>query len=230
MYTEILQQPDIYLFGLRIQEPVTTLTDLLISAVCIYAFYVIKKRTAPTRLNLYTQYYFLLMGIATFWGGLFGHGFVYEVGFYGRMPGWYISMLSIMLFERASIEHARPLLKPKVIKIFLIVNILEFILMAVLTTVTLDFIFVQIHSAYGVLVVVFSFQLYSYVKTKDEGSKISLIAVAVAFVAAVVYNYPIVLSKWFNHMDFAHVLMAIASLIFMEGTLKYKENTTKSTS
>lgn len=230
MLIEFIQQPDIVLFGIRIQEPVTTLSDLLISIACFYAYALVKKRTKPMRVNLYMQYYFLLMGIATLWGGFFGHGFAYVVGFYGRMPGWYLSMLSIMFFERASIEHARPYIKESLIKYLLIINILELILMATLTTITLDFIYVQAHSVYGVLFVVFSFQLYTFIKSKDKGSKIALYGVAIVSVAAIIYNYPLIISKWFNHLDFAHLLMAIATFVFLKACLNFKENSLKSNS
>lgn len=230
MKAEIIQQPDIFLFGLRIQEPVTAASDLLIGILCIYAFFVIKNKTTDLKLNTYMKYYFLLMGIATFWGAFFGHAFAYWIGFYGRMPGWYLSMFAIMFFERSAIEHARHLMNKKLGHFLLVANIVEFILMATLTTISLDFIYVQIHSAYGVLAVVFSFHLFSYIKTKDKGSKRVLIGVGFAAVAAVVYNYPIVIDKWFNQLDFAHVLMAIATLVFLSATLHFKENTLKSIS
>lgn len=230
MLTEYLQQPEIVLFGLRIQEPVTTLSDLLISLSCFYAFIVIRKRTIPLRVNTYMQYYFLLMAIATLWGGLFGHGFAYIVGFYGRMPGWYLSMISIMFFERASIEHARPYIKDSLIRVLLLINIIELIVMVTLTSITLDFIYVQAHSVYGVLFVVFSFQLYTYIKSKDKGSKIALYGVAIVSVAAIIYNYPIIINKWFNHLDFAHVLMAVATFVFLSATLNFNENRVKNNS
>lgn len=228
MNSTLITQPDIYILGLRIEEPVTVASDILISLVCFYAFLVLKKNTKAIRMNRYMQYYFLLMSIATLWGALFGHAFEYVVGFYGRMPGWYISMFSIMFFERAAIEHVRPIVSNRLIKVFLIINILELILMASLTTFTLDFFFVQVHSAYGVLVVVSSFHLYSFSKTKDQGSKVILFGVLIVAVAAIIYNYQIVIDKWFNHLDFAHVLMAIASIVFLKGTLKLKENHAKS--
>jgi hypothetical protein len=218
-------QPDLFILGLRIQEPITMITDFLISAVCIYAFIQIKRKTKTSKLNSYTQYYFLLMAIATLWGGFFGHGFQYIFGFAMRYPGWYISMFSIMLIERASIEHSRSFIQPKFIKILLYINILELIVLIALTTITLKFIFVQIHSVYGVLGVVFGFQLYRFIKDKDKGSLYMLIGVAVAFAAAFVYNFPVILSPWFNNLDFAHVLMAIASLYFLKGSLNYQENT-----
>jgi hypothetical protein len=230
MYLSYIPQPDIDILGLRIQEPVTMASDLLIALVSFYAFIIVRKRSQPIIMNRYMQSYFLLMAIATFWGAFFGHAFEYVVGFYGRMPGWYISMLSIMFFERAAIEHVRPLVSKKLIKVLLIINILELFLMASLTTFTLNFFFVQVHSAYGVLFVVSSFHLFAFYKTKDAGSKIILYGVAIVAVAACIYNFQWAIDKWFNHIDFAHVLMAIATIVFLNGTLNLRENRSKSRS
>lgn len=219
MNTE-LAQPDVFILGLRLQEPVTTFTDLLISYVCFYAFYKVRRTLKESRLKSYIQYYFLLMGISTLWGGLIGHGFQYVFGFNARLPGWYISMIAIMLLERASIEHARKAIKDKWIRILLVINILELLLMAGLTTYTMNFFWVQVHSVYGVLIVTFAFHLYTYSTTKNEGSRIMLWAILVLSIAAFVYNYPVVPHQWFNHLDFAHVLMAIGSWIFLKASLR----------
>ena len=224
MKTIISTQPDISLYGIRIQEPVTMLTDLLISVICFYAFFQLSSKTRPGKLNTYIKYHFLLMAIATFWGAVFGHGFQYIVGFAWRFPGWYLSMLSIMFIERASIEHSRSVIKAGLLRTLLIVNIAELLIMFGLTAFTQKFIFVQFHSVYGVLGVVFSFHLYVYLKTKDIGSKYMLIGVAVAAIAAFVYNYPVILNPWFNNLDLAHVLMATTSFIFYKATLKLSEN------
>lgn len=218
-------QPDIFFLGLRIQEPVTSISDLLIAAVCFYAFFVIRKSLKRSRLKIYLQYYFLLMGISTLWGGLFGHGFQYIVGFYGRLPGWYLSMFSVMLLERASIENSRKVINAKLIKILLLFNIIELLLMITLTSLTLNFFWVQAHSVYGVLGVTFVFHLHVFVKTKNKGSRMMLWGILILAIAAFIYNYPIVIDKWFNHLDFAHVLMAIGSWIFMKASLCL-ENTT----
>jgi hypothetical protein len=49
-------------------------------------------------------------------------------------------------------------------------------------------------------------------------------SVGVLAVAAVIFNYPIVLSKWFNHHDFAHVLMIITTIFFMYGGLYFSSD------
>ena len=163
------------------------------------------------------------MGLATFFGGMLGHAFIYAVNDYWKLLGWYISMASIALIERSAIEHANRLISPTLGKVFLVINLLELLTFMVITAISLHFRFVQIHVVYGLLFVVFSLQLFVYLKTKDQGSKIFLWAIAVLIVAGYVFNKPVVLHEWFNHRDLAHILMAIGILIFLKGTLRLGE-------
>ena len=132
-------QPSIYPFGIRIDEPMAVVTDLLVSAVCFYAFYKLTKKNLPGRSQWYLRYYFLLIGIATFLGGVIGHGFLYALSFPWKLPGWTISMISVALIERSAISHARRLIKPVIVRTFLIVNIIELVIVMTVTMTTLDF-------------------------------------------------------------------------------------------
>jgi len=136
-------------------------------------------------------------------------------------------MVSIALIERAAIGHACRFVRPITGKVFMALNILELLTFMVLTTISLNFKFVQIHCFYGLLVVVLSFHLYTYIKSKDIGSKLMVQSIIVLAGAAFVFNYPIVIHKWFNHRDLAHILMAIGSFIFLKGALNYEQLQTK---
>ena len=76
-----LAQPSIYFLGLRIDEPVTTVTDLIVSAVCFYAFYQLHRIPLKNKVHWNLKYYFLSMGMATLIGGVIGHGFLYLFSF-----------------------------------------------------------------------------------------------------------------------------------------------------
>jgi hypothetical protein len=212
------------LWGIRIDEPVTAATDLVVSAVCFIIFYRLQKAALPGKTQLFLKYYFLLMGTATFFGGVVGHGFLYLFGFAWKLPGWIISMLSVALIERASIGHAQPFLKPNVGKFFLVLNIVELVTVMTVTIVTLNFRWVEFHSGYGLLAIVLPFHLFVYYKTKDRGSLIFIGAVLVASVAALIFMNRISLHMWFNHLDISHVFMAVAACVFYRGTLLLRNN------
>lgn len=213
-------QPSIDLLGIRIDEPVTTLTDLLVSFVCFYAFYHLHKIPLKNKVHWNLKYYFLSMSIATLFGGVIGHGFLYLFSFAWKLPGWLTSMFSIALLERASIMFAKPLVKPQVGNFFAWMNLVELTTFVVITFATLNFFYVEVHSAYGLLVIVTSFNLYVYRITKKEASKFFLIAVGISSVSALVFMNKIGIGPWFNHNDISHTLMACSAFVFYKGSLK----------
>lgn len=215
-----LAQPSVELFGIRIDEPVTTVTDLLVSAVCFYAYARLSKIPLKNKVHWNLKYYFLSMALATLIGGIIGHGFLYLFSFAWKLPGWLTSMFSIALLERASILYARPNIKPKVATFFAWMNIIELTTFVIVTFSTLNFFFVEVHSAYGLLVIVTSFNFVVYRKRKSEASKLFLVAVGVSAISALIFMNEIGISKWFNHFDISHILMALCAYIFYRGSLK----------
>ena len=215
-----LTQPSVDFFGIRIDEPVTTITDLLVSVVCLYAFYQLNKIPVKNQVHWNLKYYFLSMGLATLIGGLIGHGFIYLFSFAWKLPGWLTSMFSIALLERSSIMFAKPLVKPKIGNFFSWMNLIELSTFVIVTFSTLNFFFVEVHSAYGLLVIVTSFNLWIYHKTKKEASKIFLIAVGISAISAFIFMNEIGISKWFNHYDISHILMACSAFVFYKGSMK----------
>jgi hypothetical protein len=210
----------IYIAGIRIDEPIVTLTDLLVSFLCLYFFYRIQKSGKKEKVFLYFKIYFLNMGIATLLGGLIGHAFLYNFSFFWKLPGWIMSMISIMFVERAAIEHTRIWLKESLIKTFRVVNILEFLTFLTLTITSLNFFFVEFHSGYGLLFVVLSLEGFLFWKTKNLASKYMLIGVGFAAIAALFFMTKTSPNQWFNYLSVSHVLMAIAATFFYIGTTK----------
>lgn len=213
---------DFTFFGIRIDEPITTLTDLFVTAVCFYAFFRLRGIPNQSKMHTYLKIYFVSMGIATAVGGLVGHGFFYAFNYnmYWKLPGWFTSMVSIAMLERASIEYARKLIKPRLGNFFAWLNIIELITFMVITFTTLNFFFVEVHSAYGLLVVTTSFNLYVYSKTRLPGSKNFLIAVGVSALSALIFMNEWGLHKWFNHFDISHIFMTVGAWFFYRGSMR----------
>jgi hypothetical protein len=201
----------IELGGLVIQEPVTTLTDLLVSFVCLFAFSNIKPLNKSLTL---LKFYFLTMAIATAYGGIIGHAFLDYLSFGWKVPGWLVSMVSVGLIERAAIYHAQLLLSKRTGNLFIILNTIELVTLIIIVLITVNFFFVEAHAAYGLLLVVFLFEAFNYSKTKAKSSKIMMVAVGISAVAALVHLTGFTIHKWFNHLDLSHVLMSVAAYVF----------------
>jgi hypothetical protein len=215
-----LEKTTFEVLGVIIQEPITAVTDLLVSAVCLYAFAAL---TPTTRSLKFLKYYFLAMALATAYGGIIGHAFLGYVGFGWKIPGWLISMVSIALLERSAIAHASTLLDNKTSVFFTYLNSIELIVLNVIVLSTLNFFYVEAHAAYGLLIVVFSFEIYIFRITRDESSSRFLCAVGISGLAALVHLTGFSLHVWFNHMDLSHVLMAASAYVFFLGGKKLQD-------
>jgi hypothetical protein len=229
MQPTLFRNPSIEILGLRVDEPITMLTDVLVTVVCWYAFHQLGKMNHPLQggkssiLRL-TRAYFLTMGLATLLGGVIGHSFNYATGIHWKIPGWYVSMFSVALLERASIFHAFPLIRPNLAQFFAVLNIIELLFFLVISVVTMNFYFVMGHAAYGILIVTGGFHGYAYYQTRHQGSKHYLLGVLTATIGAIFFVKEWVIDVWFNHMDIAHVMMAIGCWFFYLGSKKVLES------
>lgn len=218
VHLSCMQLTSLTVGNIVIMEPVTVLTDLLIAAICFYGWYKLKKHHFKEHrvVRLYRGF-LLTMGLATAYGGIMGHALQHYFGFAWKVPGWYISMLSVALAERGAIMHARPYLKEKIGDFLAFFNVFELVAFMVAAGITLKFIYVEVHAVYGMLLVVFSFETYVYVKVKDQGSKNIMIAIVFAFLAMVVHLTHLTIDVYFNHLDLSHCLMAVSIWYIVRG-------------
>jgi hypothetical protein len=218
----------IELFGIRIDEPIVTLTDLVVSFLCFLYFY--KMTISPKKAKVFTyfKYYFLIMGLATTFGGIIGHAFYYEFTKTWKLIGWIISMFAIMLIERGAIEHTRLILNKKYVKILGIVNKVEILIFLGLVLVTLDFFYVQLHSGYGLMFVVFTIETLLFLKTKNEATKYIMAGIGFAALSALVFATEFSIHQWFNYLSLSHIMMAIATLFIYGGVKRIELQETES--
>jgi hypothetical protein len=220
----IFPQPSVHVLGLRIDEPVTMLTDLLVSLVCFVAFARLRNAGSRGNAQMFFRFYFLLLGTATLLGGVMGHGFLYAFSLAWKLPGWIVSMVSVACIERSAIEQAKPLVRRWVGKFFLVLNIIELLTIMTVTISTQNFKWVEFHSGYGLLAIVMPFHLYVYYRTRDKASAIVILAVLIACLAALAFMNKISIDTWFNYLDVSHVFMAIGVYVFMKGALAMKNH------
>lgn len=211
-------QPSIYPFGLRIDEPVTMVTDILVALVCWYAFFRLRP-LADRPLHWRLLLFFILMGAATFLGGVLGHGFLYAFGFYAKLPGWLISMLAVNFVERAMIRYSSDVLSSRTTRVLTVLNWIELATFAALSFGTLNFLYVEIHSTYGFLVVVFSLAVMNYLRgRKTPFIYYTMLAVGMIFICSVVFVGKLAIHRWFSHADLAHIFMALGAYFFYRAT------------
>jgi len=216
----IIPEPSIHIMGIRIDEPVTTLTDLLVAGISLFAFFRLLKRPAENRIHHFLRFFFLGMGLSTILGGLTGHGFLYLFSAPWQLPGWLASMIAVALLEQASIEQSRKLFRPGLSKLLTWLNIIELLTFILITIITIDFIFVVIHTAFGLLVIVAPLHIYLYSKTRKSGSIYFIVAILIAVISTPIFTGQWNIHQWFNNFCICHTLIAVSMCFFYRGAVK----------
>ncbi len=215
------QNPTIYIGDLRIDEPITTLTDLIFIGVCFFAFFKTKHVANNTGANLY-RWFFLLTGASTLVAALIGHAFLYYFGAEAKIYGWAFGIFSIAASQLAAINHSRLSIGEKAYKILLIGSVTETLTAFVLTFVFWTFIVVEIHTAFSLAIVVTILEFINYKKTNSKLSLNMIYGVGIAIIAVMCHIFKIAYSVWFNHIDLSHIFMTLSIYVMYKGVAKFK--------
>lgn len=213
VFLSVLQkyiQPSIEILNLRIDEPITTVTDLLFAAICFYAFFQIRRMEYAGRVKWYFKYYFLTLGLGALFGGFLGHAFLYRLSAGWQLVSWVLILISVALIAHALVELSKPLLKPWLTRWVSRINILLLAFALFYTLWTLAFSPVKYYSIFGLVVVVGSLSYYIFLKTRKRGVMVLMAAVGIGFISALVFSFEWGLSPWFNHNDICHVILSFS--------------------
>lgn len=218
------QNPSIYLGNLRIDEPVTTLTDFLFAAICLFAYANTKEHRHVKGANLY-RWFFLGTGLSTLISAVIGHAFLYRFGYGAKIIGWEANVIGASFAAFAALYHSKSSISESTFKRLLYINYAEVALALVFTAVFFTFVVVEIHSAFGLLGMVTVLEGIHYKKTKSLLSRNMLIGVGIAIAAVLVHIARLAVSVWFNHMDLSHIIMCMAMYVMYRGVKDTKEQT-----
>ncbi len=210
-------QPSIEFMNLRIDEPITTATDLILAAICFYAFFRIRKEETFGRVKKYFKYYFLTLGLGALFGGLFGHAFLYRLSPEWKLVSWIFTMLSVAFMAHALLEVAKPMVKPIVTRFISRFNLLILAFAFFYTLWTLAFFPVKYYTIFGMVVVVGSLSFFIYQRTASKGVVKLMGAVAIGLLSALIFSYELGLSPWFNHNDISHIILSYSAFIMYKG-------------
>lgn len=215
------QNPTVFFGNIRVDEPITVLTDLLVVGICFFSFIKTRGGNQSTAIKLY-RWFILTTGISTLVSAIIGHAFLYHFGFGAKIYGWVTGMASIVFAQFAAIYHSRSILSKATFKSWLIVNAFEIVLAYVLLFVIFSFVIVEVHSAFGLVVTVTILEYAHYKRSQSLLSKYMVIGVGVAVLAVLCHVFKLALSVWFNHLDLSHIIIAIAVYMMHKGI--YLEN------
>ena len=213
-----LQNPSIVVCGLRIDEPVTMSTDIIVALIGIFGYFKITSKSKSLHVKLYS-YFFLWMGFSTLIAGIAGHGFLYRFGADGKMYGWVLGIIGTGFSQFAVLYHVKEKLSKMVFSVLLLLCSIEVVAAMIVLFIVRTFVVVEIHAAFGLVGMVTIFEAINYFKTKSQLSSNMIIGVAFIVVAIIFHSTKISISKWFNYMDISHVFLAAAVCIMIKGVL-----------
>jgi Family of unknown function (DUF6962) len=210
-------QPSIEVLNLRVDEPITTVTDLLLAAICFYAFFRIRKLEYLGNVKRYFKYYFLTLGLGAAFGGILGHAFQYRLSEEWKLVSWVLTLGSVALMAQSLTEMAKPLVKPGLSKLISRFNLLVFAIALFYTLWTMAFSPVKYYTIYGMLVVVGSLSYFIFHRTGDRAMLILMGAVGVGFLSAIIFSFQWGLSPWLNHNDISHLILSFSAYHIYRG-------------
>ncbi len=208
-------QPDVIIWGLRLGEPVIAFTGLLVACVCFYAWYQLGKATEKTDALKLSRIFFLLTGFSTLIGAIVGHAFLYALPFAYKLPGWMLGMIAVSALEQASIVKARALLGGRLSKGLFYLNIMELTLALWFVSSTRWFPIVEIHSAFGFLLIIMPLEILLWAKTRSKASLEMLWGILWLVAAVLAHISKISFGVWCSYFDIAHLFMCVAMWKFM---------------
>ncbi len=218
-----LQNPSIDLFGLRIDEPVTAGTDVIVALIGIWGYFKIAKQKNLKHVSIYALF-FLGTGVSTLIAGLVGHAFLYRFGYEAKMVGWVLGIVGTCFAQFAAVHHARQTLGEKTFKLLLNMCYLEVIVSMTILILKPSFLVVIVHTAIGLLLAVTVLESIHYSKTRSKLSLMMIYGVALAVCAIIVHTGKIAISKWFNHLDLSHVFLGLSLYVMIKGVLYEQKN------
>ena len=210
-------QPSVEFMNVRIDEPITTATDLILAAICFYAFFRIKKEETYGRVKKYFKDYFLTLGLGALFGGLFGHAFLYRLSPEWKLVSWIFTLCSVAFMAHALLEVAKPMVKPHVTRLIVRFNLLILAVAFFYTLWSLAFSPVKYYTIFGMVVVGGSLSYFIYQRTACRGVVKIVGAVAIGLLSALIFSYELGISPWFNHNDISHVILSYSAFVMHKG-------------
>jgi hypothetical protein len=207
-------QPSISFSGFTLHEPITVLTDLVLSGFCLYLSFKTGKSYAK-----FWSAFFLTMSFATLIGAL-GHGLYIDKN---NILQWISRTAGIVSVFWGEIASVMMLLKSRIRSILVVLVSLQLAIAIAFILQRNEFKVVVTNGSIGFGLVVALVQIYLIFKG-HLGSKYILAGIAVNAIAGLIHKFQIAPSKWFNHNDLGHVIMIFGLYFIAKGALYFQLN------
>lgn len=207
----------IILFGLKIFEPVTILTNAFITIFCFYAF--LKIKTFKGILAKEWAIFFLLIGLSSSVGSI-AHGTHYQLGklfvnvIIFLMNA--ISLVAIYFCFKAATTFLQ--LNKKQLNPYVNYAVIAWIVVLLIFTFVYNkFLIIKIHA--GIVLTYSIIVHYITYLNKKEGSGWIAFGILISFSSIAVHSLKLSVSDWFNYKDISHLIMLASTVFMVKGAL-----------
>lgn len=216
-------QPHAVIFGVTIAEPVTTLTDYLLAAICVAFAVRLWMNCGGYRSRRLWAIALFCTGLGAFLGGT-SHGFAPHLDALARTVIWkstvYTIGASAFLALCGTVAGTR--LSRRWRSGLNVYNGIAFAVYVVVMSIESDFRYVILYYVPALLVVA-SLQAHAYAGHRAKSAPWLIAGVASSFIAAAIQQSGIELHPHFNHNDLYHVVQAVALWFLYRGARELED-------
>jgi hypothetical protein len=230
--------------GLLIEEPMTALTDFLVTAVCILGLVKFSRHGELEKRQLRVfAWFFFFMGLGTLFAGLFTHAFSYifvperlskealsaleynEKLSYNlhNLPNWVFNVVSVTLFEISNLIMIKKYLSKLNTAIYYSVIAVENLAVYVLLLTVLKYDIAIAHIGFALYLIALPLQIAVYKKYRSKYSRYMILGILIMLITPPVMALKFEFCKWFNFNDISHVVIAATMYCFMLAGEKFVE-------
>ncbi len=198
--------------GIAVHQPVTSFTDLIISALCFYFYFRLKQISLSNQSIDNWKRFYLFLSLAPLFGSCSHAFFTVHEGM-GYKSFWFpmqwFNIFSAFCAQQATLHSV---LKDSPNKqIWKMSSIIQVILFSVAVIVFSNFLVVVIDSAIALIPVMVIHFKY---KEKEKGNELVGWGIVILFITAIINGTKVSINEYFTYLDIAH-LFIIASLSTM---------------
>ncbi len=212
--SNIIQDTTIYIGSLAVHEPVTVLTDFVITALSVYFYFQLNRVSEKDEATKNWKYFYGFMSISSFLGGCSHAFFAIHEGI-GYKTFWLgmqlLNVFSIYYVQKSALYSVLQNSPQK--KYWRISYKIQCVLAAASVFIFHNFLVVIINTAIGLVPVM----LLHFRAAKQNKTNLWIAyGIVVLFATAIVNGMKLTIDAYFNHLDLAHVLIMVnISLMFI---------------
>ncbi|MHB1279273.1 MAG: DUF6962 family protein [Bacteroidia bacterium] len=219
----------IHLGSLRLDEPSSLLTDLVVALIAAYAAYQLAKIPGEKGGKKLLLVHFICLSLATFFGGLLGHSLLHATGPYGKLPGWLFSIASIFALEIFVLRIGAGVVKQRGYTFSYALSAALVISCTIMTIISLKFFWVMLHTVYGLLLLTGIYGIILIRKKRFARTFLWFWAgIGATLLAGLVFVLELSPSKTLSPMDLSHLILGLSTWCFYLGGKNFLIETSRS--